>query len=275
VTDARKPAGYDPTAFPPFAVTVDVVVLTVLEGELHVLLVRRGGAPYAGRWALPGGFKRPDETLDQAANRELREETGVEAAARLEQFGAYGDPGRDPRMDVVTVGYLAVLRDVSGISAGTDASDARLFPVAKVLGGRMRLAFDHRRILGDAVERARQDLETTSLATAFVGPRFTLSELQDVYEALWETRLDRANFRRSLTRESGWVRPTRVQKLSSPSGGRPAELFEPGSEWALELRAPPIRRPRSRPPELRGAEASGADDSTTPPTERDDEGDED
>jgi 8-oxo-dGTP diphosphatase len=224
-----------------------VVILTVVDGTLSVLLVKRGGEPYAGRWALPGGFKRPEETLDQAAARELREETGVEAAKRLSQFGAYGDPGRDPRMDVVTIGYLAVLSDVTGIAAGTDASEARLFPVSKVLGGRMRLAFDHRRILRDAVERARQDLETTSLATAFVGPRFTLSELQDVYEALWEMELDRANFRRSLTRESGWVRPTRQLKQSSPSGGRPAELYEADPVWTEELRSPPIRRPARRP----------------------------
>jgi 8-oxo-dGTP diphosphatase len=259
----RAVTGYDPSAYPPFAVTVDVVILTVLDGQLHVLLVQRGGEPYAGRWALPGGFKRPDETLDEAAARELREETGVDAAARLSQFGAYGDPGRDPRMDVVSVGYLAVLRDVSGIAAGTDASDARLFPVARVLGGRMRLAFDHRRILRDAVDRARQDLETTSLATAFVGPRFTLSELQEVYEALWGTSLDRANFRRSLTRESGWVRPTRQRKMKpSPSGGRPAELYEAHPDWEHELRAPPIRRPKPRLAEDDAGDDADDDDGT-------------
>ena len=118
------PEGYDPSSFPAFAVTVDVVILTLSEGVLHVLLVRRGEAPFAGLWAIPGGFKRPTETLAEAARRELAEETGVDAARLLTQFGAYGDPGRDPRMSVVTIGYLAVLLDVGAVVAGTDAADA-------------------------------------------------------------------------------------------------------------------------------------------------------
>ena len=107
---ADVPPGYDPSTFPAFAVTVDMVILTMSEGLLHVLLVRRGQEPFQGMWATPGGFKRPDETLDEAARRELAEETGVDVPSLLTQFGAYGDPGRDPRMNVVTVGYLAVLR---------------------------------------------------------------------------------------------------------------------------------------------------------------------
>ena len=92
-TPEPAPAGYDPSQFPPFAVTVDMVILTMSESRLHVLLVRRGVAPYQGLWAFPGGFKRPNETLDEAAMRELREETNIEGAALLTQFGAYGDPG--------------------------------------------------------------------------------------------------------------------------------------------------------------------------------------
>ncbi|HLA67868.1 MAG TPA: NUDIX hydrolase, partial [Acidimicrobiia bacterium] len=106
---AEAPEGYDPSDYPAFAVTVDVVILTMDEGTLKVLLVRRGGAPFAGMWAIPGGFKRPAETLDEAARRELVEETAVDTAGLLTQFGAYGDPDRDPRMNVVTVAYLAVL----------------------------------------------------------------------------------------------------------------------------------------------------------------------
>src|SRR5262245_53636527 len=141
---------YDPSAFPAFAVTVDIVVLTIAEGSLHVLLVRRGVAPFAGRWAIPGGFKRPDESLDDAARRELLEETGVDGSRLLRQFGAYGDPGRDPRMNVVTVAYLAVLRDVRGVAGGTDAAEASLVPVSKALNRGTKLAFDHSRILRDA-----------------------------------------------------------------------------------------------------------------------------
>src|SRR5215213_7929797 len=134
--DRAVPVDYDPSQFPAFAVTVDVVVVTMSEGRLHVLLVRRGVAPFEGMWAIPGGFKRPTETLDEAAKRELVEETGVDAASLLTQFGAYGDPGRDPRMNVVTVAYLAVLRDVGAVVAGTDAAEAKLVPMADVLDGR-------------------------------------------------------------------------------------------------------------------------------------------
>ena len=144
---------YDPSQYPAFAVTVDVVILTMSEGRLHVLLVRRGEDPYRGMWAIPGGFKRPNETLDAAARRELVEETSVDAASLLTQFGAYGDPGRDPRMNVVTVAYVAVLRDVGAIVAGTDAAEARLVPMADVLEGRPELAFDHTQIARDAIER--------------------------------------------------------------------------------------------------------------------------
>ena len=199
---------YDPSQFPAFAVTVDVVILTMSEGRLHVLLVRRGEEPYEGMWAIPGGFKRPNETLDEAAKRELVEETGVDAASLLTQFGAYGDPGRDPRMNVVTVGYLAVLRDVGAIVAGTDAAEAALVPMADVLDGRRELAFDHQQIARDAIERVRVELEVTGVATAFVGSTFTLAELRAVYEAIWGVQLDAANFRRSVVSEDGWVIPT-------------------------------------------------------------------
>src|ERR1035437_4692379 len=146
------------------------------EGSLHVLLVRRGEAPFRGMSAIPGGFKRPTETLDEAARRELAEETGVDAASLLTQFGAYGDPGRDPRMNVVTVAYLAVLRDVGAVVGGSDAAAAALLPVSEVLNGKIDLAFDHLRIVRDAVERVRVELEVTGIATAFAGATFTLAE---------------------------------------------------------------------------------------------------
>lgn len=237
---AAAPAGYDPAQFPPFAVTVDIVILTMQQGALHVLLIRRGAAPFAGMWAIPGGFKLPTETLDEAATRELAEETGVDAASLLTQFGAYGDPGRDPRMHVVTVGYLAVVREVGAVVAGTDASDARLTPVAEVLRGDVELAFDHLGILQDAIERVRVELEVTGIATAFVGSTFTLAELRAVYEAVWGVQLDGANFRRSVTSDDGWVIPTGRRAQPGAVGGKPAELFRAGDAWQ---RGGPIRRP--------------------------------
>jgi 8-oxo-dGTP diphosphatase len=227
---AAIPVGYEPSRFPAFAVTVDVVILTMSEGMLHVLLVRRGEAPFEGMWAIPGGFKRPTETLDEAAKRELAEETGVDAASLLTQFGAYGDPERDPRMNVVTVAYLAVLRDVGAVVAGTDAADAGLVPVSAVLNGQIELAFDHVRIARDAVERVRVELEVSGIATAFVGSTFTLAELRAVYEAVWGVQLDAANFRRSVADE-GWVIATGRRARPGPTGGRPAELFRAGRAW--------------------------------------------
>lgn len=231
--------GYDPTQFPAFAVTVDVVILTMSDGRLHVLLVRRGVAPFEGMWAIPGGFKRPGETLDETATRELGEETGVEGAALLTQFGAYGDPERDPRMNVVTVAYLAVLRDIGVIVAGTDAAEAALVPVSNALNGQLELAFDHSQILRDAVERVRVDLEVRGIATAFVGSTFTLAELRSVYEAVWGVHLDSANFRRSVLAEDGWVMPTGRRAQPGPAGGKPAELYRAGRMWKY---GSPIRR---------------------------------
>lgn len=230
---------YDPSEFPPFAVTVDVVTLTLVEGRLHVLLVQRGVPPFEGMWAIPGGFKRPDESLDEAAQRELLEETGVDGANLLRQFGAYGDPERDPRMNVVTIAYLAVLRDVQGIAGGTDAAAAELVPFSKIVNGRVELAFDHRRILRDAVERVRTDLGLTGIATAFVGPTFTLAELRAVYEEVWGVELDPANFRRSVIAEEGWVIPTGRRAQPGAAGGKPAELYRAGRMWR---HGAPIRR---------------------------------
>jgi 8-oxo-dGTP diphosphatase len=230
-SQANVPAGYDVGEFPAFAVTVDVVILTMAEGGLRVLLVRRGQEPFAGLWAIPGGFKRPEETLDEAARRELAEETGVDVPSLLTQFGAYGDPGRDPRTNVVTVGYLAVLRDVGAVVAGTDAADAALVPASDILEERIELAFDHLQIVRDAVERVRVELEVSGIATAFVGTTFTMAELRAVYEAIWGVQLDAANFRRSLVSEDGWVIPTGRTARPGSAGGRPAELYRAGRAW--------------------------------------------
>ncbi|HXC78484.1 MAG TPA: NUDIX domain-containing protein [Candidatus Acidoferrum sp.] len=240
--DPGVPANYDPSQFPAFAVTVDMVILTMAQSRLHVLLVRRGVAPFAGKWAIPGGFKRPTETLDEAATRELAEETGVDSASLMKQFAAYGDPGRDPRMNVVTIAYLAVLRDVGSVVAGTDAADAALVPVSEALNGKRDLAFDHARIVRDAVERVRVDLELTGIATAFVGPTFTVAELRAVYEAVWGVQLDGANFRRRVVTESGWVIPTGRRARPGAAGGKPAELFRAGRMWQ---HGGPIRHPQS------------------------------
>ncbi|MFD7921469.1 NUDIX domain-containing protein [Streptomyces sp. NPDC059740] len=248
---------YDPSAFPPFAVTVDLVVLTVRRHALCALVVRRGEPPFQGRWALPGGFVRVDEDLDTAAERELAEETGLRAhsafeppsaeGAHLEQLATYGAPDRDPRMRVVSVAHLALAPDLPTPRPGGDARGARWAPVEELLDGaapgeaaegREPLAFDHARILSDGVERARSKIEYSALATAFCPPEFTVGELRRVYEAVWGVALDPRNFHRKVTGTPGFLVPT--GGTTTRQGGRPAQLFRAGGATLLN---PPMLRP--------------------------------
>lgn len=230
---------YDPSEYPPFAVTADLVVLTLRDEALQVLLVRRGGKPYAGRWALPGGFTQVEEDIEDAAYRELAEEAGVgRAEVVLEQLRTYGAPKRDPRMRVVSVAWLALGADLPDPRAGSDAADARWVPVAEVLGESRRLAFDHAQILRDGVERARAKLEYSPLATAFCRPEFTVGELRAVYEAVWGAPLDPRNFHRKVTGAEGFLIET--GERTTRGGGRPAMLYRAGPAEQL---SPPILRP--------------------------------
>ncbi|MFR9799957.1 NUDIX hydrolase [Streptomyces sp. MS06] len=232
------PQDYDKHAYEPFAVTVDLAVLTLREGTLRVLLVRRGREPFAGQWALPGGFVQPDESAETAARRELAEETGLAdlSALHLEQLRTYSDPGRDPRLRVVSVAFAALLPDAPEAQAGSDAAQARWVPY----GAAGPLAFDHDRILADAHDRVGAKLEYTCLATAFCPAEFTLGELQRVYETVWGTALDRPNFRRKVLTTPGFV--DRVPGAARLTGGRgkPAALYRAGSATALH---PPLLRP--------------------------------
>jgi 8-oxo-dGTP diphosphatase len=253
----RTPEGYDPSGYPPFAVTVDVVVLAVVDDELQLALIRRGEDPHRGSWALPGGFKRPDETLDAAAARELAEEADL-TTPRLAQFGAYGDPGRDPRMDVVTIGYYASVPTTAPLRAGTDADAARWTPVADVLDGRLPLAFDHTLIVRDAHARLSDDLGRTDAVLSLLPDEFTMSQLRRTYEAVWRLdlppgperdafTLDRRNFRRQLTAPPG---PFLVETGRTTSDvhdsslpGRPAAYHRATAAWQ---EASPVPRPRAQ-----------------------------
>lgn len=148
------PARYDPSAFPPFAVTADTAVLTTRNDRLMIVLIQRSKDPFAGRWALPGGFVGIDEDLQPAATRELEEETGLRLTD-VRQFGAYGQPHRDPRMRVVTIVFLTYVEDLPDPRADDDAADARLWVVDDVLDAPHLLAFDHHEIIADVISTHR------------------------------------------------------------------------------------------------------------------------
>ncbi|MGF6834159.1 8-oxo-dGTP diphosphatase [Paenarthrobacter sp. TE4293] len=233
-----------------FPVTVDVVALTVRNGELNVLLITRLIEPYQGKPALPGGFVLAGEDLLEAAGRELAEETGVEhLPGHLEQLGSYGPKGRDPRGDVLTVAHLLLAPDFPVLSAGSDAEQAAWYPVREVLGGTLELAFDHSGILDDALERAKSKLEYSPLGAAFCGDEFTIAQLRAVYEAVWGTRLDPRNFHRKATGTPGFLEDT--GRMTAGDAGRPAALFRLAPEArptaGQPTRAvlnPPLMRPR-------------------------------
>lgn len=219
-------------------VAVDLVVLTVRNDRLHVLTVRRGVEPYKGQAALPGGFVLPDEDLLDAAERELSEETGLsDIRVHLEQLATYGHPDRDPRR-VVSIAYLALVPDAADPVAGSDAASAGWTPVEELLDYPERLAFDHHRILSDGVERARAKLEYSPLATAFCAEEFTIGELRQVYEAVWDTDIDPRNFHRKVSKTPGFVVAT--GSTTTRQGGRPAKLHRRGPARLLH---PPMLRP--------------------------------
>ena len=241
----RATHDYDSGDYPPFAVTVDIAVFTIRDDTLQVLLIERGQEPFRGALALPGGFVLPDEDLDQAAARELVEETGVHPGSwHLEQLGSYGDPGRDPRMRVVTVAYWAVCADLPAPRGGGDAAAAVVTPVEGVERGVIPLAFDHRRIVGDAIERMRSKLEYTALAARFCPPEFTIGELRSVYETVWHTSLDPGNFQRSVQKSGAFEKRSDAVRARR---GRPASLWSFRSSAASEAEpAQLLPRPLAR-----------------------------
>ncbi|QQS45288.1 MAG: NUDIX hydrolase [Acidobacteriota bacterium] len=207
--------------YPRPSVTVDVVIFTIAEDDLKVLLIRRGAEPFKDCWALPGGFVEIDESLEDAAARELKEEVGV-TSVYLEQLYTFGDPGRDPRGRVISVSYFALIdADRQRIRAASDAADARWHSVFdRNLGG--NLAFDHKRILDYALWRLRNKIEWTTVGYELLPKKFTLSELQRVYEIILQKPVDKRNFRKKVLAQG------RIRELSETrkdGAHRPARLY--------------------------------------------------
>jgi ADP-ribose pyrophosphatase YjhB (NUDIX family) len=253
---------YNPGEFVRPSVTVDIVIFTIAdligdnyrklsEKELRILLIRRGEHPYIGQWALPGGFVRPDETIGEAANRELIEETGINGGY-LEQLYTFSTPGRDPRTWVISCAHMALIdSEQLDVKAGSDAADAQWFAIrADSTAGRIKLllsnkytklsavllpkssemgfqiieneglAFDHAEIIIYAINRLRAKLEYTDLVFSLMPWKFTLTELQQVYEAILGKPLFKAAFRRKII---DLVEET--NQYTNDKGHRPAKKY--------------------------------------------------
>jgi 8-oxo-dGTP diphosphatase len=204
--------------YPRAALTVDCVVFGFDDGELKVLLIQRALEPFKGRWALPGGFVRLDETLDDAARRELAEEAGL-TEVFLEQLYTFGAVDRDPRERVVTVAYYALVKLAAHeTKAATDATDARWFSVSQV----PKLAFDHAGILATGLARLKAKVRYQPIGFELLPPKFTLSQLQHLYEAVLAAELDKRNFRKKVL-SFGLLVPLKQTQMTGRH--RPAQLF--------------------------------------------------
>jgi 8-oxo-dGTP diphosphatase len=214
-------------------------------------MIRRGGAPFKGHWALPGGFVEENESLERAASRELQEETSIVQTA-LEQLGAFGDPGRDPRGHTVSVAFYAFLVATTRPVAADDAADAQWVPLSTL--ARARVAFDHTRIIALAVDRLRDQLamqaqeggHSQRARFEIVPPRFTLSELQHVHEAVLGKQIDKRNFRSKLISQ-GLVEP--VASAHRTGRHRPAQLYR----WKQQPELAPAPVPAKPPAKARAA----------------------
>lgn len=209
--------------YPHPAVTVDIVIFTIRDRQLKLLLIRRAGEPYRSQWALPGGFVQMQESLEEGARRELEEETGV-SGVFLEQLYTFGKPDRDPRERVITVAYYALIpSDKIQIRAATDAEAVGWFGLDEL----PKLAFDHAGIVKMAHERLTAKLDYSTIAFQFMPERFTLSDLQEVYEIILRQEMDKRNFRKWVLaleqieetdeeRRGGIHRPAKLYRVKHP-----------------------------------------------------------
>ena len=214
--------------YPHPAVTTDIVIFTLRDGQLKLLLIKRGGEPYQGRWALPGGFVEMDEDLEASARRELEEETGV-SGVYLEQLYTFGRPDRDPRERVITVAYYALIpSDAVRLQAATDAEAVGWFAFEEL----PPLAFDHDEIVAMAHQRLVAKLDYSTIAFQFLPREFTLSELQDVYEIIRREPVDKRNFRKQVLALGKLVETKRMKR---DGAHRPARLYRVKSPGKVDI----------------------------------------
>jgi 8-oxo-dGTP diphosphatase len=216
--------------YPHPAVTTDCVIFGFDGERLQVLLIERGIEPYKGRWAFPGGFLKIDETAEEGARRELKEETGLDSAY-MEQFHTFSTPERDPRERVITIAYYALVK-IQEVKGGDDAASARWFPLDEIPS----LAFDHDYILRMATQRLREQIHFQPIGFELLPEKFTLKELQLLYEAILGINFDRRNFSKKMMHleiltdleETIWPTPKREAKLFKFNAEKYEELKRKG-----------------------------------------------
>jgi 8-oxo-dGTP diphosphatase len=215
--------------YPRAALTVDCVVFGFDEAELKVLLIERALDPFKGQWALPGGFVQMEETIDDAARRELAEEAGLKNVF-LEQLYTFGAVDRDPRERVVSVAYYALVKLTDfNARAATDAADVRWFPISKV----PKLAFDHAEILETALVRLKGKVRYQPIGFELLPQKFTLSQLQHLYETVLGAGLDKRNFRKKVL---GFGLLVPLKETQMEGRHRPAQLFRFDTDKYEKLR---------------------------------------
>ena len=241
ITEEEFLKNYDMSKYPSIAGTVDLTIFTIRNNQLSVLLVERKGHPFKGQWALPGGFVDVTESLDKAAVRELKEETDLTVDdGYLEQLKTYGSPDRDPRGYVISTAYVALIHHADSPTAGDDAADARFFAVEDVLDKDFEIAFDHRTIIQDGLERVRAKIEYAPVAHKFLDDEtFTISELRKVYEIVWGTEITPSNFRRKVLSVPDFLETVDEKRSSQIEGGRQSQLFKAGKADNI---FPPLKR---------------------------------
>jgi 8-oxo-dGTP diphosphatase len=213
---------YDASQFERPSVTVDIVFFSIIDGELRTLLIKRGQPPYSGYWALPGGFVKMDETLEEAAMRELEEETGINSRdVYLEQLYTFGEPKRDPRTRVITVAYFALVDSSKIRPFVTGKEEIKEINWSSVHKPPSNLAFDHRKILDYALKRLKYKLEYSAVGLELLPDAFTLTDLQSLYETILNEKLDKRNFRKKIL-SIGIIQSTKGYKKG---GHRPAMLY--------------------------------------------------
>ena len=216
--------------YPHPAVTTDCVIFGFNGERLQVLLIERGIEPFKGRWAFPGGFLKMDETAEEGAKRELKEETGLENAY-IQQLHTFSAPNRDPRERVITIAYYALV-NIQEVKGGDDAASARWFPLDEI----PPLAFDHDYILRMATQKLREQIHFQPIGFELLPAKFTIKELQSLYEAILGINFDRRNFSKKILHleilteldETIWPTPKREAKLYKFNSEKYEELKRKG-----------------------------------------------